>query len=153
MQSQSAEFSALTQSHSALLDLCLRLEEIADSLPHPDRQLCLHAARMLPPLVARAHKVEEDVLFPALMRDAALLTDMPATLDRLRLEHCEDECFAEEVQDELLALGRGDAHLVLEATGYMLRGFFEGLRRHIAQERLLLDALVERSRVPLRQAH
>jgi hypothetical protein len=134
----------LSACHRDLLDLCDRLEEIADSLPRPDRQLCLHAARAIQPLIARAHDIEEAVLFPALETEAVPLADMGDTLERLRLEHCEDECFAEEVQDELMALGRGDDRLVLEATGYMLRGFFESLRRHVGQERMLLAALLAR---------
>lgn len=135
---------SLSACHRDLLDLCDRLEEIADTLPRPDRQLCLHAARAIQPLIARAHQVEEAVLFPALESEAVPMADMRITLERLRLEHCEDSCFAEEVHDELMALGRGDDRLLLEATGYMLRGFFEGLRRHIGQERMLVSALLAR---------
>ncbi len=140
--------AALRNSHDELLALCGRLEEIADSLPaNIDRQLCLHVARAVQPAIMRAHALEESILFPALAAENALLADMPAVLERLRVEHCEDECFAEEVQDELLALGRGDSRLVLDATGYMLRGFFEGIKRHVAQEQMLLGALIERSPV------
>ncbi|MNL85495.1 hypothetical protein D3C87_2138230 [compost metagenome] len=39
--------------------------------------------------------------------------------------------------DALLKLGSG-ATVNMEATGYMLRGFFEGMRRHIAFEREFL---------------
>ena len=62
-------------------------------------------------------------------------------VERLRLEHVEDECFAEEVQYELMLLGQGRPVLAPEATGYMLRGFFEGIRRHIRHERDLLADL------------
>jgi hemerythrin-like domain-containing protein len=60
------------------------------------------------------------------------------TLDRLRFEHCEDECFAEELTEALHALGSGDQKVNIEAVGYMLRGFFEAMRRHIAFESEML---------------
>ena len=59
----------------------------------------------------------------------------------MRLEHIEDECFAEEVQFELQQIATGQPVLAPEATGYMLRGFFEGLRRHVRHELELMAAL------------
>ncbi|WP_306283116.1 hypothetical protein [Mesorhizobium sp. LMG17149] len=53
----------------------------------------------------------------------------------MRAEHVEDECFAAEVTEILLAIGHGETIDNAEAIGFMLRGFFEGLRRHIAFER------------------
>ncbi len=60
------------------------------------------------------------------------------TLNRLRFEHCEDECFAEELTEALNALGSGNPDVNIEAIGYMLRGFFEAMRRHIAFESEML---------------
>lgn len=121
------------------MNLCDLLEHIADSLPQRlNRQECLHAARLIGPLIKQAHAAEEQLLFPEV---AAALGDGPGVIERLRLEHIEDECFAEEVQYELLQMGQGRPLLAPEATGYMLRGFFEGVRRHIRHEIDLLSRL------------
>ncbi|TIT74091.1 MAG: hemerythrin domain-containing protein, partial [Mesorhizobium sp.] len=58
-----------------------------------------------------------------------------ASIQRLRAEHVEDECFADEITEILLAIGHGERVDNAEAIGFMLRGFFESLRRHIAFER------------------
>ncbi len=122
------------------LALCNALEEIADSLPDRiDRSKCLKAAADLGPTIRSIHKFEEEVLFPAL---TALMTDdavSAKTLERLRFEHCEDECFAEELTEALLDLGHGSTSVNIEATGYMLRGFFEAVRRHVAAEREIVQ--------------
>jgi iron-sulfur cluster repair protein YtfE (RIC family) len=124
----------LLRAHAEQLALCRELEEIADSLPASiNRQKCIYAAKALGPLMKGIHHYEETVLFPMLQRDAGPDTHLESTLERLKFEHCEDECFAEELTDALLKLGSGE-RVNMEAVGYMLRGFFEGMRRHIAFE-------------------
>jgi hemerythrin-like domain-containing protein len=118
--------------------LCDSLETIADSLPgRLDRQECLHLSRLIGPLLKQAHAAEEMLLFP----EVAASPEGSSIVEMLRLEHIEDECFAEEVQYELLLMGQGRPLLAPEATGYMLRGFFEGIRRHIRHEQDLLGQL------------
>jgi len=127
----------LMQTFQRQMKLCDDLEAVADSLPSRlDRQFCLHLARQIGPLLQAAHAAEELFLFPAL---GGTGTPAPELVERLRLEHIEDECFGEEVQHELLQLGQGQPVLAPEATGYMLRGFFEGLRRHMRHELELLE--------------
>jgi hemerythrin-like domain-containing protein len=131
---------ALQAAIERQLNLCDLLEAIADSLPDRiDRQQCLSVARMIGPLTKQAHAAEEQFLFPEL---ASHHGDAEAVIEKLRLEHIEDECFAEEVQFELLQIGRGQPLMQPEATGYMLRGFFEGVRRHIRHEKELLSLVV-----------
>lgn len=126
-------------SFDQLLALCDVLEEIADSLPHRlNHQRCLRAAQLIGPLLRDAHAAEEALLFPRIF---AVHAQGAAVVEQLRLEHLEDECFAEEVQFELQRLGCHKPVLAPEATGYMLRGFFECLRRHIRHERDLLANL------------
>jgi hemerythrin-like domain-containing protein len=138
--------AALRKAHREQLLLCDRLEEIADSLPDSvNRQKCIYAARALGPMIRGVHRFEEDVVFPMIAKRLADLEDIETTLTRLRFEHCEDECFAEELTEALHALGAGRAEINIEATGYMLRGFFEAMRRHIAfeSEHLLREAAFE----------
>jgi hypothetical protein len=130
------EIAMVTHSHDSLLLLCDELEALADSLPSgADHQRCLHLARAVYPIVASSQKVEETLLIAALTSLAATLPDVPATLERLRCEHHSDLCFAEELNDVLLAFGRGEDRMTPDAVGYMLRAFFKGVRRHVAFER------------------
>ena len=121
------------------MSLCDSLECIADSLPHKlDRSHCRRIAKLICPLIRQAHASEEALMFPHLV---AAHGDGRQVVERLRLEHIEDECFAEEVQFELEQIATGQPVLAPEATGYMLRGFFEGLRRHVRHELELVAAL------------
>jgi len=129
------DLSWLNRAHGEQLALCRELEEIADSLPASiNRQKCIYAAKALGPLIKGIHHYEETVLFPMLQAKPDATETLGPTIERLKFEHCEDECFAEELTDALLKLGSGES-VNMEAVGYMLRGFFEGMRRHIAFER------------------
>jgi hemerythrin-like domain-containing protein len=124
------------QAHEEQLRLCDELEEIADSLPAGiNRQKCIYAAKALGPLIKGVHHYEDTVLFPQFESKVLDAPDLSKTLARLKFEHFEDECFAEELTERLLQLGSGHGNVNMEATGYMLRGFFEAVRRHIAFER------------------
>lgn len=131
--------AALREVFDQQMNLCDSLERIADSLPHRlDRPHCQQIADLICPLIKQAHASEEALMFPHL---AAEHGDGRQVVERLRLEHIEDECFAEEVEFELQQIATGRPVLAPEATGYMLRGFFEGLRRHVRHERELMAAL------------
>lgn len=130
---QMAQFDAV---HNELLALCDRLEAIADSLPeNVDRQACLQTAGRLGVAIEQAHALEESVIFPALTHVAADDARLMAAIERLRLEHVADSCFAEELNEALTGLGEGRPRQSADAMGYMLRGFFQSLRRHVAFER------------------
>lgn len=121
--------------HRDKLMLCAALETIADALPDDVCRLeCLRIASVLVPMLRGAHSYEDDVVFPAFAA-APGGGDTDATLHRLRVEHVEDESFADEVTEVLLAVGHGKPIENPEAFGFMLRGLFETLRRHIAFER------------------
>lgn len=127
--------AVMKRAHLEKLQLCEALERIADTLPKVDRLKCLSTANAIVPLLRNIHQYEETVIFPAY---EAALTGSDANLAstrRLRAEHVEDECFAGEVTEILLAIGHGETVENAEAVGFMLRGFFESLRRHIAFER------------------
>lgn len=140
MQMSMRSFSKeLQDAFDRQMHLCDLLETIADSLPERlDRQQCLHVARLIGPLIQQAHAAEEMLLFP---RVTERHEEGAGVIEHLRLEHIEDECFAEEVQYELLQMGQGRPVLAPEATGYMLRGFFEGVRRHVRHELELVGRL------------
>lgn len=124
------------RAHREKLLLCDDLEQIADDLPFAvDRMACLRIASRLVPLLRECHRYEEEVVFPVFERDPALATSRARSVRRLKAEHVEDECAAQDLTEVLLAIGRGGTIDNAEALGFMLRAFFEALRRHIAFER------------------
>ena len=128
----------LMQAFENQIGLCRELEQLADALPGLDRQHYLRVARTIRPLIIRAREVEEALLFPQLV---GRLSQGRALVDSIRMDQLEDEYFAEEVTDHLLLIGSGRSSLEPEAIGYMLRGFFDGIRRRIRHEQALLARL------------
>ena len=117
-------------------NLCCQLEHIADGLPeNVDKQECLYVARSIIPVVKRSHEFEESVLFPLLREKSPDAESLDKTLERLQGEHWEDESYASEIHNSLISYVSGIAEANVESLGYMLRGFFEGMRRHLAFER------------------
>ena len=115
--------------------LCDQLEEIADTLPETtDHQKLLVIARSILPTVKTAHRFEEDRIFPHIKMEARDKDVLNLSLERLQYEHWEDESFAEELTDGLIRFVTENDEPSAVTLGYMLRGFFEGLRRHIAFE-------------------
>ena len=133
----------IERAHNEVLALCGCLEEIADSFPSRINQaLCFSVAGKLVPLLSDVHRYEESILFPWLERAFPTKTMLHNSLRRLRSEHLEDEAFASEINEELLNIARG-GQFQPETAGYMLRGFFESVRRHVACEREYLYELLE----------
>ncbi len=131
-------FSALkfvANDHMQHLRLCDLLEEIADSLPDRiDKAQCFHAALALQYRVNTHHQLEEEVLFPRLLARAGDNHDLERIFRRLSDEHRTDEGHCDEAIELLTRLSDGTPPFNMEAAGYLLRGLFEGLRRHIAFE-------------------
>jgi hemerythrin-like domain-containing protein len=126
----------MTNAHHAKLRLCDALEEIADRLPSDvDRFRCLEVASSLVPLMRRCHEYEETIVYPAFEAAQIARSGAAGTVRRLKTEHLEDECAAQDLSEVLLAVGHGDAIGNPEAVGFMLRAFFEAVRRHVAFER------------------
>jgi hypothetical protein len=123
-------------AHLRQLGLCDELERIADSLPAAvDKIRCLAVANTLVPLLRDIHRYEEQAVFPVFQSMEGCAELRAATIQRLCAEHLEDECFADEVTEALLAIGHGHPVGNAEAIGFMLRGLFETMRRHVAFER------------------
>ena len=130
----------LERSYQQLLDLCDVLEAIADSLPHPDAGLCITTADALEPLVELTHVLEEDVLFPILA--APSRPELNRTVARLRREHLSDMATAGEVSGALRAVASSSSPLSPDAVGYLLRSFFDSMRRHVYGEFELIQLFV-----------
>lgn len=146
-----AVVDAFERAYGEKLHFCDMLEEIADTLPDGvDRLKCLTVANALSPLLAGIHQFEEEVLFPTYSARCGGV-DCATSIRRLSSEHVADECFADELTEALLAIGHGAPVDNPETLGFMLRGFFESVRRHVAFEREhLLPAIAGAGRRPLR---
>jgi hypothetical protein len=128
--------------HAELLYICSTLEDIADSLlPQPDTVRCYGVAGNLLPVLAKAYRYEEDFLFPWLAKTYGTDAGLGKSITRLYFEHLEDEAYASEVVEMLRTIG-SHKRFEAETAGYMLRGFFEGMRRHIAFEQDHLYRLI-----------
>ncbi len=132
---------ALERQHCALLHICDELEIAANDLPdrlEPAR--CTKLARATLTTLADAHAGEEMFLFPVLAAAASL--DLAPVACRLREEHETDQAAAEELEDALLSFAAGQPFLSTDAMGYLLRSFFEGVRRHVRSEQDLVLLLM-----------
>lgn len=125
---------SLKLAHAEMQDLCEMLEGIADSLPHNlNPATCTKATQTLEALVKRVHSFEENEIFPKYAA-ANPGSNTEGMLGRLREEHCVDECYAEELSDALRRVSSASDPISPDTLGYMLRGFFEAMRRHLAFE-------------------
>lgn len=123
-------------------DLCRALESLADGLPALEDA---HEARLLLEklnvTLAQSHRFEEALVFPALIGASA---GIGATLERLRTEHLEDQGMAAELGDALESYRTGRNAAAADELGYMLRGLFTPLRRHLAFDRERIAPLYRR---------
>ena len=149
IESVEAAINELQNYNEQQSNLCDDLEILADSLPsNVDKQFCLTIARQVFPLVCRAHRYEESTLFPMFEILAQQQGELHQSLNRLQFEHWEVESFAEDLSEALRQYCCSSDGVGEEKLSYMLRGFFEGLRRHIAFEtEYLIPLLRQRSEI------
>lgn len=130
-------FHALNRCYERLLSTCDALEALADSLPGPiPADHCRALADMTVRLVAETHALEDKVLLPVLA--SSTRRELRVVAERLRQEHEFDNQAAIEIEDALTDLASGRATLSADAVGYLLRSFFESVRRHVHAEQDLL---------------
>ncbi len=126
----------LTENLAVLERVCRGLETVADELPeHVDIARCNEIAASLYVTVKSAHDFEENKLFPRLLEQSDHAEQLAGILERLRFEHWEDQSYANEVQEALLSFAKAPQRHNTESLSWMLRGFFESVRRHLAFER------------------
>jgi hemerythrin-like domain-containing protein len=129
----------ILQEHRWQEKLCDALERIADDLPdNVDRMLVAAVLPMLRVDLAVHVRDEEDGLFPLMRGRSRPEDNFDEIAEVLSLEHAADAGFADEIIDQLEDLRDGRRPLNPDMLGYMLRGFFETQRRHLAWE----DAVV-----------
>lgn len=115
------------------LNLCVKLEVLADSLPaRVDTLAAMRLVQKLESTLKRCHELEEAAIFPILRTPHS---DFGAIVERLRVEHLEDESQAADLREAVSAYVARQGGPEPEGIGYMLRGLFTPLRRHLAFDR------------------
>lgn len=133
---------ALNRCYADLLSICDRLEAVADGLPNNvPAGHCTRLAAEIVDLLARTHREEEAILLPLLATSPR--PELRQLARRLREEHDYDDDAVVEVREALLAVAAAEPLHSPDATGYLLRSFFESLRRHVRAEQDLLAILIE----------
>ncbi|MBU3962613.1 MAG: hemerythrin domain-containing protein [Alphaproteobacteria bacterium] len=87
------------------------------------------------------HRLEERILFPDFDKNAGSCF-AAMMIERLKAEHRCDGLACEEMVETLKTMAEGRCPLPPETVRYMLRGFLEGLRRHVSSERLMIETLL-----------
>ncbi len=98
--------------------------------------------------VPRYITIQERLLFPLLRRRARGKDNIDALIRRITLANDADEGLGYDTADQLeAALARG-RHQNPDMLAYMLRGLFEGRRRHISWEGAVVIPLAHRRLKP-----
>lgn len=135
-----APLEKLMSRYEALLSVCDRLEAIADDLPRlPGAERALILADEIEGVLAAMHEEEEAFLLPRLAQSER--PEFRQFAAQMRREHDTDTMAAIEIRDALVEMGSGRSPRSPDAIGYMLRSFFESLRRHVHSERNLIALL------------
>ena len=125
----------LREEHALQNELCDLLEAIADGLPHQfDRSLADVSVSILETGMPSHMRLEEEALFPLLRRRISATHALHSALECLEHEHDRDGAALVEIIDALRSAITDGRVSNPDMLGYMLRGFFDGQRRHIAWE-------------------
>lgn len=127
--------SLLEEEHELQRELCNVLETLADDLPNTfDKNLAGVAVSILENSMERHMKFEDEALFPLLRENISKGDIIHAALHCLEEEHERDCANLFEITEALKSAIEENCITNAEMFGYMLRGFFECLRRHVAWE-------------------
>lgn len=133
----SGPFALLKQiecEHAVERSFCDRLEVLADTLPAIDSAAASEAVAILRKSLRRHIALEEGLLLPMLITRAQAEDNVKALRCQVAAEHAADEVLAHDIADELDAAA-GSRHVRNpEMLGFMLHGYFECRRRHLAWE-------------------
>jgi len=125
----------IADDHCWQLVLCDGLETIADTLPNDvDYRLISLASEVLKKAISQHNRLEEEALFPILLGRLNEDSHLRSAFKQLHQEHETDGEHALEIADELDRIVINRRVENPEMLGYMLRGFFDALRRHINWE-------------------
>ncbi len=125
--------------------VCDQLESIADDLPNRiDVRRALSAMQFLRIKLPVYHSDERRCLFPLLKQRAPHSSGIVPIIAQLQSHQIEDEDFAHEVAEFLEDLSTEPVIRNPDASGYLLRGFFQSYRRYLGWQKLMVLPLANR---------
>lgn len=125
--------------------VCGQLEDIADKLPDQiDLRQCAQLSERLPHLLKVCDGIYEEVVFPLLLQHQSQSYFSHTTAERLIGERLMDQGYALEVSELLHQLANAQPVPNADACGYLLRGFFEAVRRSSAFDLEYIVPMVQR---------
>lgn len=135
----------LSGEHAQQEELCVILEEIADVLPGPvDRIRIKYSRNFLRTDIPRYIAIQQRFLFPLLRRRAKQKDDIDSLISRITLANNADEELCYDTADQLEATIDTGLPKNPDMLAYMLRGLFEGRRRHIEWEHAVVIPLARK---------
>jgi hypothetical protein len=134
------------------LEICCTLESIADSLPGvADLRLVRALTSVLEPSWTEHVSFQDDALFPILVRRHHSSQELSSAVERLRRDHLEIGDRNREVNEQFeMMLGGYEPEP--EMFGYLLRNAFDGRRRHIESEIVLVEMYLPTMFTPAERA-
>lgn len=125
-------FEIIAEEHALQRELCDLLELIADGLPHTfDRARAAVVVSMLGGAIPSHTRLEEQALFPILLKRLPSGHPVAAAIGCLTQDHEHEHASLIELTEALGVAIAGTDAVNMEALGYLLRGQFEALRRHL----------------------
>lgn len=131
--------AVIAEEHALHLELCDLLEVIANNLPSAiDPALAEVALSIMQTAIPRHTRLEEEALFPLLRARCGPDDPIRSALECLEHEHERDAGVVQEISEALAAATKPGNPTNASMLGYILRGYFDGQRRHIAWEETVI---------------
>ena len=130
--SLSDQLLSVGNDHAVQLCFCDALEEIADGLPHFNYALVQRTLDLLASGALEDIRLQQQSLFDELGRTERANAVVRLVSSRLTAQPAYDACALAELTDVLRSLARQGHVSNPEMLGYLLRGFFDACRRHVA---------------------
>ncbi len=130
--------SVIVQNRNTQRTICDNLEQIADQLGGPvDHDLCLSVLQRLENDLPLYH-LDEELFFSVLCSQDENDQTLAKFAELATAEHRINETYFFELAEPLSDIGAGGECYNINTVGYMLRCCFEGLRRHLNWEDVVL---------------
>lgn len=123
----------------AQLLACDELEQALDELPSANTYALLAVSERFCPLLRQSHNFEETRIHPILARSNPGFCEI---FRRLCGEHIEDQDQAGQLLDDVRVFVIGDDRTKANEIGYVARGLFAPLRRHLAFDQEFVASMV-----------
>lgn len=144
MDRQTKSANSIAAEHRMVRDLCMELETIADRLPQlplPGEVAAIAAALRAGVPAHCRHEEAEFRYHMARRRNPP--RELVIAVERLASEHTDNEPLGHELADALEAAMFSAGETNTNALGYLIRLYFETMRRHLMWEEFVITCLLQ----------